>query len=201
MKDTSACSKSFSVTCRDGRYGFVDSSGHVVVPFIYDCCLAFHEGRAAVCSKGWWGYVDQSGNEVIPCQFTWAGDFMSGRASVRKDGQFYFIDPDGRTILGTSGEQVDFRSMKLRNVSELDEFISYDRDRYMSFLGDLNRTLEHLPAGSVLKAVDYVKPLQYRIFVKVCCWLCCVSRMQTGQPYYYEMEKDCSGIRKIARKR
>lgn len=59
-----------------------------------------------------------------------------------------------------------------------------------------SRTLaEHL-----FRYIEAIRP-DYIQIENVEEFMCCVSRMQTGQPYYYEMEKDCSGIRKIARKR
>ncbi|MEE3390269.1 MAG: WG repeat-containing protein [Candidatus Cryptobacteroides sp.] len=57
-----------------GKYGFVDTIGHEIVPCRYDDAFDFHEGMARVESGGKWGYIDKSGREVIPCIYCQAYD-------------------------------------------------------------------------------------------------------------------------------
>jgi len=65
---------------QDGRYGFVDTTGTVVVPFIYEMALDFSEGLAAVCRDGKWGYLDTAGSLIVPCVYDDAGRFSGGLA-------------------------------------------------------------------------------------------------------------------------
>ena len=101
--------------CRDGKWGFIDTSGKEVVPCKYDCVDDFHEGMARVNVGGCWhydeangedymsggkiGFIDKTGREVIPCQFFYADNFHDGLAQIeeRKEGKscFFFIDKSG----------------------------------------------------------------------------------------------------------
>jgi len=62
---------------------FIDQSGKLVTPFIYEYATFFNEGRAAVRKGGKWGYIDLTGDEVIPCTFAEAGLFRNGKAHVK----------------------------------------------------------------------------------------------------------------------
>lgn len=51
---------------KDGKYGFVDKNGIVIVDYIYDDATEQNDyGYAAVKSNGKWGAIDQSGKLVV----------------------------------------------------------------------------------------------------------------------------------------
>jgi hypothetical protein len=52
--------------CRCGRYGFIDSDGKQVTPYIYSWANDFHEGRAVVSKNNKFGAIDNEGRKVIP---------------------------------------------------------------------------------------------------------------------------------------
>jgi hypothetical protein len=63
-------SDGFAAVKKDSRWGFIDRTGNVIVPFAYDDCAAcFSEGLAAVLNDDGWGFVDQSGKLVIPNRY------------------------------------------------------------------------------------------------------------------------------------
>lgn len=90
-------------------YGFVASSGELVVPPKWSFVQPFSGGYAAVCegckredsgehffmAGGKWGYVDAAGKLVIPPRFDEAGPFTDGRATVKEGGRELVIGPDG----------------------------------------------------------------------------------------------------------
>lgn len=84
--------------CRDGKWGFIDTSGREVVPCRYNDVFDFNEGMARVETGGKWGYVDKTGREVIPCIYGQAYDFSDGLAKVYLEKQF-FIDKTGKEVL------------------------------------------------------------------------------------------------------
>ena len=45
----------------DGKWGFIDKEGHVVIPFEYDDAEDFSEGLAHVEKDGEWFYINQKG--------------------------------------------------------------------------------------------------------------------------------------------
>ncbi|HEU4719450.1 MAG TPA: WG repeat-containing protein [Bacteroidia bacterium] len=68
-------SENFGVIYKYGKYGFIDTTGNIVVAPVYDKVQPFHNGLAAVRYNGLWGYIDKTGKEVIPRQFISAKSF------------------------------------------------------------------------------------------------------------------------------
>lgn len=76
----------------DGKYGFINRKGEIVIPPRFDLQLAarhpqamissgrFKEGLACVRLNGFYGYINKSGAFVIPPQFHVAQDFSEGLA-------------------------------------------------------------------------------------------------------------------------
>lgn len=79
----------------DGKAGFIDHNGAIVIPFIYDFVLGFSEGLSAVGKDGKVGYIDKKGNVVIPFEFDQAEYFEKGLASARIGQNSGFIDKSG----------------------------------------------------------------------------------------------------------
>lgn len=101
---------------RDGKVGFFDRHGKVVIHPLYAHAEPFFEGRAAVCEGctaieegehravrgGKWGFIDRAGRLVIPLRFAGAGNFENSRARVRLATEWLYIDRDGRTVPATA---------------------------------------------------------------------------------------------------
>lgn len=52
-----------------GKWGFIDPSGTVVIPFEWDSPQEFSEGLSRVHQNGKWGYIGKTGELVIPFLF------------------------------------------------------------------------------------------------------------------------------------
>ena len=86
----------------DGKYGYIDKTGKVAIPFEYDKGLPFSEGLAAVSKNGKVGFIDTSGEVVIPFDYDYqdhAYRFNEGLAVVSKDGKWGFIDKSGEVVI------------------------------------------------------------------------------------------------------
>jgi len=73
----------------EGKWGFVNTKGEIVIPFEYEEVTSFSEGKAAVLMDGYWGYVDASGEFTVLPEFERAGAFykMNGRPiALAKEG-------------------------------------------------------------------------------------------------------------------
>ena len=81
------------------KYGFIDKSGNVVVPIVYDDAVFFSEGLARVEKNGKWWFIDKDGKIVIPIGYYYAWSFSEGLAEVRKDGKYGFIDKRGKVVV------------------------------------------------------------------------------------------------------
>ena len=111
----------------DGKFGFIDRSGNVIISAKYDGVGSFSNGMAAVCIKGnseyrsdnRWGFIDKSGNEVVPLVFQfnpygYKPCFSEGLAAVELNGKWGFIAIDEQEIpdyikvnVGETGIQAD----------------------------------------------------------------------------------------------
>lgn len=78
----------YAAVCVDGKWGFVDKDGELVIDCSYEDARSFQNGYAAVCVDGEWGYIDEDGNMVIDPVFIEATYFSSqGTAAVRMNVQ------------------------------------------------------------------------------------------------------------------
>ena len=94
---------------QDGKVGFVDRFGKLVIPPQFDDDMNetgdFVEGLARVRINGKWGYVNPGGQVVISPQFDYSFDFSDGLALVRlsyeKDSpaKIGYIDKAGTVVL------------------------------------------------------------------------------------------------------
>lgn len=83
----------------NGKWGFVDRTGKIVIPATHDAAFDFHEGLAAVRIGNGWGYIDKSGKLVINLEYNIAEEFRGGLARVSwPGGNWGYIDQTGRTI-------------------------------------------------------------------------------------------------------
>ena len=80
---------------RTSLFGFVDKSGHEVIPCKYDYTNCFSEGLALVVLNDKYGFIDKNGREVIPCKYEYAEDFNKGLAFVELDGFNACVDKFG----------------------------------------------------------------------------------------------------------
>lgn len=103
-------------------YGFMDKTGKIVIPEIFDKANDFHEGLAAVGvwddkvkkQYGWvqigdrysfsglldkYGFINSEGKFVIQPQYRFAHDFHEGLAAVFLDYNYGYIDKDGAVVI------------------------------------------------------------------------------------------------------
>lgn len=68
--------------CQNGKWGFVNTDGEMVIKPAYDAALSFSNGLAAVCKDGLWGYINLENTLVIDYQFLGAGYFNADGATM-----------------------------------------------------------------------------------------------------------------------
>jgi hypothetical protein len=84
---------------KDGKLGYIDTTGKLVIPVQFDFAGAFLDGLARVKLGNRFGYVDRSGQYAINPQFDNAGDFHSGLAAAHSDEGWGFIDKSGAWVI------------------------------------------------------------------------------------------------------
>lgn len=95
----------------NGKFGFMDAAGKVVIDPKYESVAPFKEGLALVSQKNKFGFINKKGELVIDCDYDSGLDFEKGRAIVEKSDRFGMIDRTGVVLI-----QTDFKD--LGNLSE-----------------------------------------------------------------------------------
>jgi hypothetical protein len=83
----------------NGKYGFIDRSGKVVIAPTYDKAEPFQEGLSAVRLGNKYGFIDSEGHMVIPPQFDDASSFSEGLAKVKVGTQWGYIEKSGKMVI------------------------------------------------------------------------------------------------------
>ncbi|MFN0136122.1 MAG: WG repeat-containing protein, partial [Phycisphaerae bacterium] len=89
----------------EGKAGFADRAGKIVVPYQFEDAVTFREGLARVKQDGKWGFVDATGTVKIAAQLDTAADFYDGLAHVcKREGlmghKCGFVDIEGKVVVG-----------------------------------------------------------------------------------------------------
>ncbi|MCU1261470.1 MAG: Leptospira repeat protein, partial [Bryobacterales bacterium] len=84
---------------RQGKWGYVNRQGRVVVSPRFDEASDFFCGLAKVRVGDLWGYTSESGKLEIPAQFDSAADFKDDRAAVGVNALVGVIDTSGHFIV------------------------------------------------------------------------------------------------------
>ena len=84
----------------DGKTGYINKQGKIVIPIQYRSGGPFKQGLARVEKrKGKHGYIDVLGNIAIPFEYYYAYDFSDGKAMVKKKkGDFFYINSKGECV-------------------------------------------------------------------------------------------------------
>lgn len=91
------------------KFGYVNTSGKVVIPFRYDNCGAFSDSLAPVVINDKLGFIDRTGKVVIKCIYDVPmyddydeGElytFSDGLAPVCRDERWGFVDTTGKLVI------------------------------------------------------------------------------------------------------
>ena len=84
----------------NGKWGFIDRSGHEILPMKYDSVAnGFSSGLAAVKQNGEWIYIRKDGTAAFDCAFEDATMFSEGMAAVKENGKWGYINTSGETVV------------------------------------------------------------------------------------------------------
>lgn len=75
---------SYAAVKKDGKWGFMDENGKMVIEPQFEDARSFCNDYAAVAQDGEWGFINSKGTIVIEPQFTETKDFSSGNVFVKR---------------------------------------------------------------------------------------------------------------------
>ncbi len=84
---------------KDGSWGYIDTTGKVIIPAQYKLAGFFSEGLAYVQIGGALGYIDETNKEVIKSKYPAAYNFNEGFCSVMEDEDWGVINTKGEMVI------------------------------------------------------------------------------------------------------
>jgi DNA-binding transcriptional regulator/RsmH inhibitor MraZ len=101
---------------RNGKYGYIDRTGKIVIPAKFEYAGYFSEGLAIVAIGGKYGYIDRTGKIVIPAKLESARYFSEGLAIVEIGEKYGYIDRTGKIVIPAKFESANDFSEGLAGV-------------------------------------------------------------------------------------
>ena len=86
---------------KDGKWGYIDTQGKVIIPFQYDFAWKFSNGLAMVRKSRKNGYINKKGEVIIPFKVEHVSSFNNELAKVRNNynNKYGFIDITGKIVI------------------------------------------------------------------------------------------------------
>ncbi|MBP5515769.1 MAG: TonB family protein [Bacteroidales bacterium] len=83
----------------NGKYGYIDKTGKMIIEPQFDDAMDFNDGMAAVQIGDKWGYINTNGKIAIKPQYVFTSSFYDDCACVSIESEKYFIiDKKGNTL-------------------------------------------------------------------------------------------------------
>lgn len=149
----------------DGRAGFIDLSGRVVLTFPATRTGNFREGLAAVINGGSVAYVDKTGTVKVPPRYRifptgdreW-GDFREGKVCVLMEGGYGFVDTQGQVVVkGILQEPSEFsEGLAMAKTAEGNGYIDETGELVISGYEPLGRFSEGLAPVRSATGVGFI---------------------------------------------
>ena len=111
-------SEGMALVMHEGKYGYIDKTGALLIPVQYESAFDFCEGIALVMQDGKYGYIDKAGNYVIPAQYADAWNFSEGLAKVKLSGKWGYIDKSGTLVIAEQFDKANSFSEGLARVKQ-----------------------------------------------------------------------------------
>lgn len=144
----------------NGKYGYMNRLGDVVIPPNYQFAGHFVNGLAIVGNDDKYGAINKSGQLIIPFSYSSISDFIQGRSIVEENEKLGIIDRNNRVILpfeyqdlGDLSSELIYFSKGLRygyadisgvtKIAEnFDEAYSFSNGRAMVEIGDYQAMID-----------------------------------------------------------
>lgn len=89
------CNGLARVKTAEKKWGFIDTTGNVVVAPKYNEVTNFNDGLARVRVGQRWGLIDTKGTVLRKPTFQFIGEFVEGVAKVLVEGKEYYMNKEG----------------------------------------------------------------------------------------------------------
>lgn len=145
----------------NGKVGYKDENGNIIIQSKYEKGLEFSEGLAAVKQNDKWGYIDKSGEIVIPCEYINVKSFSEGLAAVvgKKGklglpGKWGYIDKTGQIVIPCEYDGVENFANDFAMVSLHVKYYIIDKSGNRVF--SRNKLLNTIHESSLLPGIEEI---------------------------------------------
>lgn len=115
-----------SASNEESSYGYIDTTGTVVIQPKFGAALHFSDGLAAVCTNSppvngmgdSWGYINPSGDYVIDPIYNEAKPFRDGQAMVHEGGELMLVYDAPCFWQGGTWWLIDAKGVKIGRIAE-----------------------------------------------------------------------------------
>lgn len=139
---------------KDGKSGFIDITGKLVIPLQFDQADSFHEGLALVVIKGRKSFIDISGHALFEAKYDVIREFSEGLCAVNvgekrianiglisDPGKWGYIDKTGKLVIPMKYTHAENFSEGLAAIKDGDKGAFIDHDTKVVFEVPLDVTL------------------------------------------------------------
>ena len=92
--------ESLVTVCKDGKWGYMNKSGEIVIKCQFDDAGLFTEdGLARIKIGEKYGFVDKTGTFITNPQYDWASSFSDGFAVIQQGDLYGYINTDGKIAI------------------------------------------------------------------------------------------------------
>jgi hypothetical protein len=82
------------------KWGFISTSGEVVIPFKFDVAWGFNDiGLAGVKTNKKWGFIDTKGDFIIEPIYSKISFFYNGFCAVKVKRKWGYVDSQGKVVI------------------------------------------------------------------------------------------------------
>lgn len=121
VKEAMGFSEGLGAVIVDGKFGFIDTKGKIVIEPRFTSANCFSEALSAVEIDGKWGFIDKTGTIVIPIKYDFALSFSEGLALVKVGKLWGYVDGTGKFAIEPKYEEARSFSEGLANIRFYDK--------------------------------------------------------------------------------
>ena len=101
---------------QNGKWGYINKIGEVIIPPQFDKAYRFYEGLARVKIYNKWGFINKRGEFVIKPIYDEARDFSEGMAGVKVGDKWGFINKKGKLVIPPQFDSIGSFSEAIASV-------------------------------------------------------------------------------------
>jgi len=105
---SSGFSQGMAPVKKDGKWGYIDITGKIIIDFRFDDAYEFSDDLARVVIGQKSGYINKNGELVIKPQYDDCSEFHEGVAVAMLDNKYGFISKSGEWIIKPIYDAIDF---------------------------------------------------------------------------------------------